>query len=65
MSFAAPRGVVAPILTPFNDDLTIATDLYVELARRLFDEGCAGPHDSSSVAPSRHVRPYATRSRCG
>jgi 4-hydroxy-tetrahydrodipicolinate synthase len=34
--------VVAPILTPFNDDLTIATDLYVELARRLFDEGCAG-----------------------
>ena len=42
MSFTAPRGVVAPILTPFNDDLSIATDLYVELARRLFDEGCAG-----------------------
>jgi 4-hydroxy-tetrahydrodipicolinate synthase len=34
--------VVAPILTPFNDNLAIATDLYVELARRLFDEGCAG-----------------------
>ncbi len=42
MSFTAPRGVVAPILTPFNDDLTIATDLYVALARRLFDDGCAG-----------------------
>lgn len=42
MAFAAPRGVVAPILTPFNDDLSVATDLYVELARRLFDEGCAG-----------------------
>ena len=42
MTFDAPRGVVAPILTPFNDDLTIATDLYVELARRLFDDGCAG-----------------------
>jgi 4-hydroxy-tetrahydrodipicolinate synthase len=42
MSFAAPRGVVAPILTPFNDDLTVATDLYIGLARRLFDEGCAG-----------------------
>ena len=42
MSFTAPRGVVAPILTPFNDDLMIATDLYVELARRLFDDGCAG-----------------------
>ena len=42
MSFNAPRGVVAPILTPFNDDLTIATDLYVDLANRLLDEGCAG-----------------------
>ena len=42
MSFAAPRGVIAPILTPFNDDLSIAADLYIELARRLFDEGCAG-----------------------
>jgi 4-hydroxy-tetrahydrodipicolinate synthase len=42
MTFEAPRGVVAPILTPFNDDLTIATDLYVALARRLFDDGCAG-----------------------
>ena len=42
MSFTAPRGVIAPILTPFNDDLSIATDLYIELARRLFDDGCAG-----------------------
>ncbi len=42
MSFTAPRGVVAPILTPFNDDLSIASDLYIELARRLFDDGCAG-----------------------
>ena len=36
------RGVIAPILTPFNDDLSIATDLYVDLAKRLFDQGCAG-----------------------
>ncbi len=42
MSFTAPRGVVAPILTPFNDDLSIATDLFVGLARRLVDDGCAG-----------------------
>jgi 4-hydroxy-tetrahydrodipicolinate synthase len=42
MSFTAPRGVIAPILTPFNDDLSIATDLYVDLAKRLFDDGCAG-----------------------
>ena len=40
--FEPPRGVVAPILTPFNDDLSIATDLYVEHARWLLDEGCAG-----------------------
>ena len=42
MSFAAPRGVVAPILTPFNDDLSIATDLYANLANDLFAQGCAG-----------------------
>lgn len=38
----AIRGVIAPILTPFNDDMTIATDLYVEHARRLLNQGCAG-----------------------
>ena len=42
MSFSAPRGVVAPILTPFNDDLSIATDLYLDLANRLLEAGCAG-----------------------
>ena len=36
------RGLIAPILTPFNHDLTVATDLYVEHARWLFDQGCAG-----------------------
>jgi 4-hydroxy-tetrahydrodipicolinate synthase len=38
----AIRGVIAPILTPFNDDLSIATDLYVGLAAQLFELGCAG-----------------------
>ena len=32
----------APLLTPFNDDLSLATDLYVHLAQHLLDEGCAG-----------------------
>jgi len=41
MGAKPPRGVVAPILTPFNDDLSIATDLYVEHAHRLFGQGCA------------------------
>jgi 4-hydroxy-tetrahydrodipicolinate synthase len=36
------RGVIAPILTPFNDDLSIATELYVAHANRLFEQGCAG-----------------------
>jgi len=36
------RGVIAPILTPFNDNLSIATDLYVYLAKRMLDEGCVG-----------------------
>lgn len=36
------RGVIAPILTPFNDDLSMATDLYVGHAKRLFEQGCAG-----------------------
>lgn len=35
-------GLLAPLLTPFNDDLSIATDLYVDLARELLAEGCAG-----------------------
>lgn len=36
-----PRGVIAPLLTPFNDDLSVATDLYVAHANKLFDDGCA------------------------
>lgn len=43
MTEAAPlRGVIAPILTPFEDDLTIALDLYVANARRCLGEGCIG-----------------------
>ncbi len=36
------RGVVAPILTPFNDDFSVANDLYVAHAQWLFEQGCAG-----------------------
>ena len=40
---AAPlRGVIVPILTPFNEDLSVATDLYVAHAKNLFEQGCAG-----------------------
>lgn len=36
------NGVRAPLLTPFNDDLSIAHELYVGLAQRLLEEGCVG-----------------------
>jgi len=36
------RGVIAPILTPFNDDQSVASDLYVAHAKWLFEQGCAG-----------------------
>lgn len=36
------RGVLAPLLTPFNDDASVASDLYVTHAKRLLEQGCAG-----------------------
>ena len=36
------RGVLAPILTPFEDDGSVATDLYLAHAERLLDGGCIG-----------------------
>ena len=42
MGHSPTRGVLVPILTPFNDDMSIATDLYTEHAKRLLDQGCAG-----------------------
>jgi 4-hydroxy-tetrahydrodipicolinate synthase len=42
MTHSPIRGVLVPLLTPFNDDMTVATDLYIAHARRLLEEGCAG-----------------------
>ena len=38
------KGLISPLLTPFNDDLSIAQDLYIGLARHLLsaDGGCKG-----------------------
>jgi len=33
------RGVMTPILTPFNDDLSFAPDLYIEQAKWLLENG--------------------------
>jgi 4-hydroxy-tetrahydrodipicolinate synthase len=37
-----PNGVVAPILTPFNQDLSVSTERYVAHAQSLLEEGCVG-----------------------
>jgi 4-hydroxy-tetrahydrodipicolinate synthase len=42
MQAAALRGVVVPPLTPFNDDMSIAMDLYAAHAKWLLEQGCAG-----------------------
>ena len=36
------QGLLAPILTPFNDDGSVAHDLYVTHARTLLEQGCVG-----------------------
>ena len=37
------KGLISPILTPFNDDLSLATDLYVDFAKKLLSTGgCSG-----------------------
>jgi len=36
------NGVIAPNLTPFNEDLSIARDLYLDHAEWLLATGCAG-----------------------
>ena len=35
-------GLIAPILSPFNDDLSFNQDLYNSLAANLLNNGCAG-----------------------
>ena len=39
-AYTAPRGVIAPIFTPFADNGAIETSLFVEHAIALLDEGC-------------------------
>jgi len=41
MAFEPFRGVIAPNLTPFNPDPSVATDLYVALGNALLDGPCA------------------------
>tara|TARA_Y100001970_G_scaffold236602_1_gene296474 strand:+ start:4788 stop:5687 length:900 start_codon:yes stop_codon:yes gene_type:complete len=36
------KGLISPILTPFNDDLSINTNLYIDFAKQLLSNGCSG-----------------------
>lgn len=38
---AGLTGLICPNLTPFNNDLSIAMDLYIEHAKRMLDKGCS------------------------
>lgn len=52
------RGVITPLLTPFNDDLTIARDLYLEHAASCLAGGAhyLSPFGTTSEALSHSVR---------
>ena len=55
------KGVIAPLLTPFNDDLTIAHDLFVAHAHRLLANGCVAlapfgtTGEALSVSPEERI----------
>lgn len=51
-------GVITPLLTPFNDDLSVATDLYLEHAHSCLVDGAhyLSPFGTTSEALSHSVR---------
>ena len=53
------KGLISPVLTPFNNDLTVATDLYVDFAKQLLATGgCAAlaPFGTTGEALSVSIR---------
>ena len=59
MPIAKLNGLISPVLTPFNDDLSVATDLYVDFAKQLLATGgCAGlaPFGTTGEALSVSIR---------
>ena len=53
------KGLISPVLTPFNDDLSVATDLYVDFAKQLLATGgCSGlaPFGTTGEALSVSIR---------
>ena len=59
MSISRLEGLISPVLTPFNDDMSVATDLYVDFAKQLLATGgCAGlaPFGTTGEALSVSIR---------
>ncbi len=53
------KGLISPVLTPFNNDLSVATDLYVDFAKQLLATGgCSGlaPFGTTGEALSVSIR---------
>ena len=53
------KGLISPVLTPFNNDLSVATDLYVDFAKQLLATGgCSGlaPFGTTGEALSVGIR---------
>ncbi len=52
-----PAGVLAPVLTPFHQDLSPDSGRFLALCRRLLDEGCDGlvPFGTTSEANSLSI----------
>lgn len=52
------HGVVTPLLTPYNDDLSVATDLYLDHAHACLENGAhyLSPFGTTSEALSHSVR---------
>ena len=36
------KGLIAPILTPFDNNLNVNQSMYNDLAKSLMDKGCSG-----------------------
>lgn len=50
------RGIIAPPFTPFNDDLSIATDLYIAHALNLMEMGCGGLTPFSTTGEALSIK---------
>lgn len=58
---STPQGVIAPILTPFNDDRSLAQDLMTSLALDLLERGCVAVSPFGTTGEALSVAPEERR----